>query len=112
MTEDWQPSEKVALYCVNLLGCDLAETLEAFRDHFLANGETKLDWNAALRGWCRRKMEFDAQRRMPLVRSIARSEKPAKDAWKVERAREVYAGRAARNGDDTDDGPIIEGMVG
>lgn len=112
MTADWQPAAAVSDYCANLLGGDLAETLEAFRDHFLANGETKLDWGAALRGWCRRKMDFDAQRRqMPLVRTIGGS-KPDKGAF-LDRERErIQARWAARDGgDNPNDGPIIEGVA-
>jgi hypothetical protein len=109
MSEDWQPPKAVSEYCANLLGCDLTETLESFRDHFLANGETKLDWGAALRGWCRRKMEFDSQRRqMPLVRTVAGS-KPDKGAWKTERLQELADRMAARNPDDG--GPILEGVA-
>jgi hypothetical protein len=44
---------------------DLANELEKFTDHFLANGERKLDWTACWRNWIRRAATYH---RAPVVR--------------------------------------------
>lgn len=59
MTIDWQPSEK----CHDDLGVeftdlDLPLELAAFRDHFLSKGETRKDWDAGFRNWCRNARKY------------------------------------------------------
>jgi hypothetical protein len=84
------------------------------RDHYLGSGETRQDWDARFRSWCRDEARRDAQRRQSNV-TISIPGKPDTTAWKTEWAREIQAKREARKvRDDPDDGggPIIEGMVG
>ena len=42
--EDWEPGDQIEL--------------AKFKDHWLANGKTKFDWNATWRNWKRRALEF------------------------------------------------------
>jgi len=62
MTTEWEPSEK----CHNDLGAEfidlnLSLELDAFRDHWLSKGETRKDWDAALRNWCRNARKYNTR---------------------------------------------------
>lgn len=59
--EDWQPSADELAYAAEL-GLDGRAVGEKFRLHWLAKGETKLDWHAAFQLWCRREHDFSPRR--------------------------------------------------
>lgn len=50
---DWQPDEALTAWAARLgIGADeLAREVPRFRDHYLGNGETRLDWSASFRNW-------------------------------------------------------------
>jgi len=60
MTTEWKPSEK----CHETVGAefvdlDLSLQLDSFRDYWISRGETRKDWDAAFRNWCRKAREFN-----------------------------------------------------
>lgn len=62
----WAPSEAALAWATAAYpNMDLANELEKFTDHFLANGERKLDWTACWRNWIRRAATYH---RAPVVR--------------------------------------------
>lgn len=54
---DWVPSKADETFARDT-GNHPATIAGAFRDHYLANGDTKLDWSAAFRSWCRKQHSF------------------------------------------------------
>lgn len=74
MTPDWAPAAADEAFARDL-GNHPATIAGAFRDHYLANGEIKLDWSAAFRGWCRRQLTFG-----PMVMPGGKADPPAADA--------------------------------
>jgi hypothetical protein len=61
MTADWAPSAADRQFASGL-GYNPDEIAAAMRDHYLSNGETRLDWGARYRSWCREEAKRDAQR--------------------------------------------------
>lgn len=58
--DDWSPTEAHREMAVRLsVDCD--EEAEKFRDHWLAKGEAKKDWDAAFRNWLRNAHSFGAR---------------------------------------------------
>ena len=60
LADDWFPTDANLLYAQNQ-GMDHAEIqkqVDLFRDHWVANGGVKLDWDATWRNWIRRAPEF------------------------------------------------------
>lgn len=57
---DWQPSAVVLDWCadeVHLTAEQTFKIVEAFRDYWLGEGKTKVDWNATFRVWVRREVD-------------------------------------------------------
>lgn len=61
LAEDWQPTTDELAYAAEL-GLNGQAVGEKFRLHWLAKGETKLDWHAAFQLWCRREVDFGGSR--------------------------------------------------
>lgn len=57
---DWFPSNGNLLYASNqgMSNDEIQHQAELFRDHWLANGEVKDDWDATWRNWIRRAPQF------------------------------------------------------
>lgn len=61
MTPDWKPSpagEQEA----RKRGYDPEDLAEGFRNHYLANGERRADWDASFLNWCRKEAQFAGNR--------------------------------------------------
>jgi len=64
MTEHWTPSGSVESWAKGrgfYAGGALERELEKFRNHFIAKGELRADWNASFRNWLIRAAEYSPQ---------------------------------------------------
>ena len=64
LSAEWKPSETNTAYAKEqgFSDAEISRQAELFRDHWLANGETKDDWDATWRNWIRRAPEFERSR--------------------------------------------------
>lgn len=63
LSENWQPDADCQAYAESL-GLNLEETIENFRDYWLAKAgkeALKRDWNAVWRSWCRKSRDWQLQ---------------------------------------------------
>jgi uncharacterized protein YdaU (DUF1376 family) len=58
---DWQPSPETCREA-RRRNYDPDAEIDAFRDHYLANGDLKANWEAAFLSWCRKAPSFAASR--------------------------------------------------
>lgn len=60
LPEDWEPSEQTKEWCRREFPQYATKsTLAHFRDHHLAEGNRKLDWDRAFQTWVRRQPQFE-----------------------------------------------------
>lgn len=57
----WVPNEQHRAMAASV-GVDIDNEVEKFRDHYAANGEARLDWDASFRKWLRNAAEYTARR--------------------------------------------------
>jgi len=87
---DWRPSEK----CHDDLGGEYADLnlpleLDAFRDHWLSKGETRKDWDAAFRNWCRNARKYNTRAAPSMKRTNGLSDSDWQAAFERAQAKDL-----------------------
>ena len=63
LAPDWRPSKAIVEYCTGhgIEPAELAAEIETFRDHHIARGHKRADWEAELRKWLAKRRQFPAE---------------------------------------------------
>lgn len=63
--DDWTPDGELIWWADELFGNtdEIGEAHDQFMDHWKSNGKPMIDWDAAFRNWCRKRLEFRNHRK-------------------------------------------------
>lgn len=84
LPEDFSLTENRIQYAASKGIQNPDDVFDHFRDHYLANGTTFRDWDAAWRTWCRKHIEFN-KKRFPIAGQSSLHERNRKAALEAER---------------------------